>query len=302
MVYWRSILFVFFGACSYGMLSTFVKLAYKAGFLPGEVSGSQMFLAMVCMWGVALLFSRQRIGGKQCIALMGVGVASGLTGILYYQSLQYVPASIAIVLLFQFTWIGVIIAAIMERKKPGIEKIVALILLMVGTLLSGDVFTGGFGQLNLIGIVFGLLSAVTYALFVIFSGRAASSGLSPYTRAAVTLTGAMLITFIIYPPSFLINGALTSGLLLYVLPLALFGGIIPVLFFTLGVSHIGGGLATILSAAELPTAVLLSRIVLHENVSMLQWIGVSIILGGIAFPELIRKRRTNHTQTDTVSM
>jgi drug/metabolite transporter (DMT)-like permease len=48
-------------------------------------------------------------------------------------------------------------------------------------------------------------------------------------------------------------------------------------------------LATILSAAELPMAIFMSSVVLHEDVSALQWLGVVIILLGIAVPELARK-------------
>jgi drug/metabolite transporter (DMT)-like permease len=295
MVYWRSVLLVFFGACSYGVLSTFVKLAYQAGFLPAEVSGSQMFFAMVFMWGIVLWRSRQKIAGKQWLTLAGVGLMTGLTGIFYYQALRYVPASIAIVLLFQFTWIGVVIEALLERKVPGIEKVIALVFLAAGTLISGNVLAGEFNGIQPIGIIYGLLSAITYALFIIFSGRVAGQ-LHPYTRAAVMLTGSVFITFIVYPPAFLFNGALTEGLFVYALPLALFGGVIPNLFFTMGVPNIGGSLATILSAAELPTAVFMSSLVLREDVSIIQWIGVFIILVGIALPEILRKRQISAAQ------
>lgn len=43
------------------------------------------------------------------------------------------------------------------------------------------------------------------------------------------------------------------------------------------------GLGTILTASELPVAVSMSALVLGEQVGMLQWIGVALILGGIAF-------------------
>ncbi|MNW12838.1 hypothetical protein D3C71_2106250 [compost metagenome] len=66
---------------------------------------------------------------------------------------------------------------------------------------------------------------------------------------------------------------------------------IPPLFFAIGVPHIGGGMATIMSAAELPTAVTMSFIVLHESVSGLQWFGVIITMLGIALPELLKRRR-----------
>jgi drug/metabolite transporter (DMT)-like permease len=287
MVYWRSVLLVFLGACSYGILSTFVKFAYGAGFAPEEVSGGQMFFGMVGMWILALLFSNRKISGKQALMLMGVGTMSGFTGVFYYQSLQYVQASIAIVLLFQFTWIGVLVEALLERRRPGKEKVIALVLLAVGTILAGNVFAGSL-EFSFVGIIYGLLSAVTYALFILFSGKAAGD-VHPYMRAAAMLLGSVIVTFCIYPPALLIKGSLGEGLFVWVLLLALFGAMIPSLFFTMGVPHIGGGLATILSAAELPMAIFMSSVVLHEDVSALQWLGVVIILLGIAVPELARK-------------
>ncbi len=199
MIYWRSIMLVFLGACSYGILSTFVKFAYKAGFSPGEVSGSQMFLAALLMWVLALLVSRERATAKQWLLLVGVGATTGLTGVFYYRALQYVPASIAIVLLFQFTWIGVLVEAVLLRRRPETGKVIALILLLLGTVLAGGLFGSGFGQFTLAGVLLGLLSAVTYALFIIFSGRVAPQ-VNPWLRSAIMLTGASLLTFIVYPP------------------------------------------------------------------------------------------------------
>ncbi|MDQ8736950.1 DMT family transporter [Paenibacillus sp. LHD-38] len=57
--------------------------------------------------------------------------------------------------------------------------------------------------------------------------------------------------------------------------------VIPPLFYAIGVPRVGGGLATILSAAELPTAVIMSYVVLNESVNWLQWFGVGITMIGI---------------------
>ena len=44
----KGILLVLFGACSFGVLSTFVKLAYGEGYSLGDVTGTQaMFDAIM---------------------------------------------------------------------------------------------------------------------------------------------------------------------------------------------------------------------------------------------------------------
>ncbi|UFJ43257.1 DMT family transporter [Brevibacillus humidisoli] len=285
----RYVLLVFLGACSYGVLSTFVKLAYHSGFVVNEVSGSQMLLGAVMSWIPALLLSRKKATRKQWLLLLGVGLTVGATGIFYYAALQYVPASIGIVLLFQFTWIGVLIEAVTERKPPEADKILALVLLMAGTILAGGILGSEWQHVTLLGIVLGFLAAISYALFILFSGKTAVT-VDPWKRSAIMATGSVMLTFVVFPPEFLINGALFEGLLMYGFPLALFGVLIPTILFNVGVPKVGGGLATILSAAELPTAVFMSAFVLQEQVSGLQWVGVGIILLGISVPEIYRTR------------
>src|SRR5699024_12444012 len=75
--------------------------------------------------------------------------------------------------------------------------------------------------------------------------------------------------------------------------LGLFGVVLPPLLFSFSMPQVGNGLGTILSSSELPMAVLMSVIVLHENVTWIQFLGVTIIIIGIIWANLpqIRKYR-----------
>ncbi|GEB33982.1 MULTISPECIES: DMT family transporter [Brevibacillus] len=286
----KYILLVFLGACSYGILSTIVKLAYGQGYSPAEVIGGQMFFGLVLTWIPALFFLRTKPGKKQLLLLVSVGLAIGSTGILYYNALRFIPASIAIVLLFQFTWMGVLAEAIMTKQMPDKPTLLSLVLLLFGTLLAGGIFeTDGIAQFHIAGVVLGLLSAVSYTMFLLFSGKAAI-GVNPWVRSASMSTGSFLLAGLVYTPVFLWNGALLDGLFPYVFLLAFFGIFIPTVFFNFGVPHTGPGMAAILGAAELPMAVFSSFIILGETVSALQVTGVVVILLGMILPEWLRQR------------
>ena len=41
---------VFLGACSFGVLSSIVKTAYKAGYTLGQVTGVQNLFGMLMLW------------------------------------------------------------------------------------------------------------------------------------------------------------------------------------------------------------------------------------------------------------
>ncbi|UQZ37489.1 EamA family transporter [Paenibacillus sp. PK3_47] len=306
----KYLLSVLVGAMSYGILSTIVVLAYGEGYQLGEVVGTQLLTGCILAWLLALYTRvketrKQRSQGitkaaakkalprmtwKQRLLLMMAGAPTVVTGLLYYQSLRYIPASLAIILLFQFTWISVLIQAVSKRQRPDKITVLTLLLLFGGTLLAAGVLGEGAAGFNMLGIALGLLSAVSYSMFIIFSGKAVPA-VHPAYRSAWMVTGGFVLLCILFPPYFLFNGLLWGQLLLFGFLLGLFGAFIPPVLFAIGVPHIGGGMAGILGAAELPVAVLLSSFVLKEHVSGLQWAGVVLVLLGVVLPELYNMRR-----------
>ncbi len=293
----RGVAMVFLGACSFGILSTFVKLAYKEGFTLGDVTGTQVFFGLIFLWVIVLL--RQLLGSKsngasfgEKLKLVAMGTTTGLVSIFYYKCVQTIPASIAILLLMQFTWMSLLIEAIMKRKLPTLSQVGTVLLILLGTALAGRLFSDSIPNFDWQGIGFGLLAAFCYTLFLTINGSAGNN-LHPSTKSALLLTGACILVFSVFPPEFLINGALAKGLWKWGIVLSVFGTVIPPLFFSYGIPRIGLGLSAILSAAELPVAVMMSSIVLQEEVWPVQWFGVALILAAIVLSNLhsIRKKK-----------
>ncbi|WP_419892277.1 EamA family transporter [Paenibacillus xylanexedens] len=317
MKYYLSVLA---GAMSYGILSTIVVLAYGEGYKLGEVVGAQLIIGVILSWMLALYTKFRmkrksqadgkasgavaqvfkRLTWKQRLMLMAAGTPTVITGLVYYQSLRYIPASLAIILLFQFTWISVLIQAIGKRQRPDKVMYLTLVILFGGTLLAAGFLEQGLGNFNGLGIALGLLAAVSYSMLVLFSGKAVPSA-HPAFRSAWMVTGGLVLLCIIFPPTFLFNGLIWSQLLVFGLLLGFFGAFIPPVLFATGVPHIGGDMAGILGAVELPIAVLLSAIVLHEHVSGLQWFGVIVVLVGVALPELYKLRVRRNRRASLVS-
>ena len=299
----RGILMVFLGACSFGILSTFVKLAYQEGYTLGDVVGTQVFFGFVILWTLVLLrqlLLKKASGAtlKDKLRLVAMGTSTGLVSIFYYKCVQTVPASIAILLLMQFTWISLGLDALIKRKLPSLSQAGMVVLVLIGTAMAGRLFSGTTPDFDWQGIGFGLLAAVCYSIFLLVSGSAGNH-LHPTTKSALILTGAFLLIMSLFPPAFLINGALGQGLLKWGLLLAVFGTVIPPLFFAYGIPRAGLGLSAILSAAELPVAVVMSSVVLQEEVWLEQWLGVLLILAAIVAANLgaILKKRHNKQLT-----
>lgn len=281
------------GATSYGMLATFVKMAYTEGYTTAEVTVSQFILGII---GILFINAFKRKQGGKSVAkasrkniflLMLAGTSTGLTSVFYYMSVKYIPVSIAIVLLMQTVWIGLIVEMILDKKWPSTQKIVAAIIVLLGTLLATNIFKTQI-QLDYRGILMGFLAACSFTT-TMFTANSLALGISSAQRSLYMLLGGMLIVF-----GFALATQITPFnfeiFLKWGIILSLFGTIIPPLLMTKGFPLTGIGLGSIVSALELPVSVLMAYFLLHEKVDFLQWIGIIFIILAIAMMNLKRKK------------
>ncbi|RZL50801.1 MAG: EamA family transporter [Pedobacter sp.] len=293
----KGILLVLFGACSFGILSTFVKLAYADGYSLSDVTGTQAFFGAILLW--LFYFIQTKIGKKiypksktHWFKLLAAGTFTGLVSMFYYQCVKLVPASLAIILLMQFVWISVLLELFIYKKKPSKIQILAVFVILGGTVLASGFTETNSNEINIEGIVFGMLAALCYAIFLMLNGKLGND-YPPLKKSALMITGACILIFICLPPTFLINDSLSGSLLKWGIILAVFGTFIPPLCFAAGIPKIGLTLSSILSSAELPVAVMMSSIILHEEVNFIRWIGVIIILSALILPNLENIKKGN---------
>ncbi|MCM3337974.1 MULTISPECIES: EamA family transporter [unclassified Paenibacillus] len=292
----RYALLVFIGACSYGTLSTIMKLALEEGFTVPQIIGGQYFFGWSLLVIATVLFSRHKVSMRHILVLLACGLTLSCTSITYGITVGELPASIAVVFLFQFTWIGVLLEALVTRTFPERTKLVSVLLLLIGTVFAGGLADHGLSGMTWKGAVFGMISAISFALYIFVSGRVATE--VPVLNKSLTMTtGAMVVVFMMFPPTFIVDGTLGAGLWKYGITMGLLGIIIPVVFFGIGVPKVGSGIGTILGAAELPAAVVMSVAVLNEQVTWLQWFGIIIIFAGICLPQLSLVQRARIKQS-----
>lgn len=283
---WKAIWLVLLGAASYGVLSTLVKLGYQSGFTPAEITGSQNLVGLLVFWFITLpqLRKMKGITFGTILKLLASGVFTGLTGYFYYLSLQVLEASFAVLLLFQFTWMGMLLGWVLDKKAPSRFQWLGMALVLSGTLLASGVLSGSWEGIPLGGVGLGLLAAVCYTLFICFSGRVATH-LPPLVRSTWVVTGAAVIVLSLMPPQFLWNGSLEKGLWFWACLMSVFGMILPPYLLAKGAPFIETGLASVLGAVELPVVIICSALLLQEPQGAMQWGGVLIILLGMIISE-----------------
>ncbi len=296
----RASIFVFLGACSFGVLSTIVKTAYAHGFTLSDVTGSQTIIGMCILWLIYFVNktfkNKSQTNNSKKLALsnklwlackvMFAGSFTGLVGVLYYKSVSYLPASIAIILLMQNVWMSFIIEKLFLRKRPSRRQLYAMIIVLIASILAAGVFEDRV-YLDIRGIIYGLASALSYSIFMLTSARIGNELEHSY-KSALMISGACLLTFIIFPKLFILSDLFSSGILPWGLSLAIFGMVIPPFLYSKSIPKTGLSLAAILGAAELPVAVIASSLVLSERLSVLQILGIILIIFAIALPNINR--------------
>lgn len=290
---WMAVLFVLIGGASYGLISPIVKMAYEAGFTPSDVTSSQYVMATVVLWLFALtrLSHFRRLTLRSLGLLIGLGLLSTGTSVFYYVSLSDLPASLGIVLLFQFAWVVMLIDYLVTRTKPTPAKWTALALVLIGTVCAVDLFAADWSEVSATGLILGFLSSITYSLFLYFYSYV-KTDVSPWVNASVIGTASTVAVFFVFPPTFLWNGTLGEGLWIWALIIGALGQVIPQVFFNIGIPKVGGALAGVLGSIELPVAVVAAALILGEAVFPVQWAGILLILLGITVSEIkLRSRR-----------
>jgi drug/metabolite transporter (DMT)-like permease len=285
----KGVVFVGLGATSYGMLATFVKLAYQEGFTTAEVITSQFTIGIFILF---LLLTLQNIKNKNSATkttktalykLMFAGTTLGMTSIFYYLAVKYIPVSIAIVLLMQTVWMGVILEMIIDRKVPSLQKIMAVLIVLIGTFLATNIFNQNI-PLDWRGFSWGMLAASSFTATMYTANRIAIGSSSVQRSFFMLLGGGIIVLFFaLYTQNTPFNFAI---FLRWGIVLSLFGTIIPPLLMNAGFPITGIGLGSIISTLELPVSVTMAYFLLEEEVLSIQWIGIVLIITAIILMNL----------------
>lgn len=286
-------LLIVIASSSYGILSTIIKLSMEFGFTSGEAVTSQYMFGFLFVFILFLLTQRglPRLNKSGLITIICSGIFTSSTGIIYGHSLEYLTASLAVVLFFQFTWIGIIIDCVLRMRLPSRSEVISVICLFTGTVLAAGIVDTDLSSLPWQGWFYGLLAAVSFAIFIQINSRMVE-GISTISRTLLTSFVAMIIISIFLTPEILWNGTLVnSNLWIFGIVLGFFGIILPILLFSMAAPKVGAGLSSILSAMELPVAIIASVAVLHEKLTILQGFGIVIVLIGMILPTVIAQRK-----------
>lgn len=244
------------------------------------------FFAGIAIWQarVSIPLSRKE---KIKIVLLGL-IGYYVSSFLDFLGLQYISAGLERLILFLTPSFVLVISIVLFKKKISKLEWMALLISYLGTVLVfvHDVRTGGAQVL--VGSAFVLGSAMTYAIYLLYSGEMVRRvGAIRLVAYAMCVSSFACITqfFLLRPITMLIQPPGMYGLSIIN---AVFCTVVPVFLTMIAVARIGAGTTSQAGMVGPVSTLFLGAVILHEPVTIIQLCGTALVLAGIY---LLSKKR-----------
>ena len=247
---------VFVAGSSYGFIVPVIKSAAEVGIYPASFLPLQYLVSFVVMLAVMLVRKVPWGSPRSFLPLAILGLFTGGTSICYYTAVTLLPSSAALTLLFQYIWISVLVECVHKRKLPTTSSVVAIAIILVGTVCAtGSARTAPTQDLNPIGVAFGLGSAVCYAMFLYLSGTLGTDK-PAVLRTTMLAAGGLLVTSLVSPSAYVVALPDPANWPYGITGLAILGILFPTTVINFASPHLSAGMVSIMASSELPVGVL----------------------------------------------
>lgn len=271
-------LFVVLAALCWGLSGGIGGILTGEGWSPIVVSlyRGMIGLLFVLLW-LALRPSDSGLASSKLwfwSVIAGVGVAGNFA--FYFLSIAEGSVAVAATLMYSAPVFVYLVSFALRLEKPSLFKWAAIAMVMLGVLLLTGIYDIDAGDITPLAAGAGLLSGLSYAVFIFAFKYAAPHG-SP--QAILVITFAVLVGILAWfgdvqqamevlsaPswPLFVVLGVLGAG--------------VSFILYIVGLNHTAPAVASIVAMVEPVTASLFGVVVLDESLAALQVLGMALIL------------------------
>lgn len=266
-------LLILTAATLWGLLGIFGKIAGNLGLAPLEVAFWRAVLGGL-FFAAHAAFTRARLPrGKDLLvtALFGLSGVSVFYGA-YQLAVREGGASLASVLLYTAPAFVAVIGWRVFKERLGRVELLAILVTIVGVALIS--VGGGTGvRVTAAALAFGLLSALTYALYY------------PYGKVYFARYGAPALLAVALPIGALGLAPLTTfsekspAAWSVLLAMAFFSTYLAYFAYSLGLRHLPTTRASVIAALEPVVAAALAAALFSERLSLLALLGAAFVIG-----------------------
>ena len=272
------ILVVFLATVFLSTKSIWAKLIYLDSLSPLNVLACRAVLSLPFFLIPMIRFDWNSVNKSKVFKYSFFGAILYLSSsIADFIGLLYISASLERAVLFTFPIYVFLLSSDLSRIT--FSKVVLIVSTVLGLAIMFNPTVDNHLIDTLIGISLVLLSAIFWALFIIYSKRAVSN-ISPtiFTSTYMCITTVLLLfSFIIDSKNFTTFLTLQTHTMIYLVFLAIFCSIIPSYLMSFGLKKINASLAAVISAMGPIVTLGLDVVILNHNLALNEIIGAIIV-------------------------
>ncbi|MDZ7705657.1 MAG: DMT family transporter [Trueperaceae bacterium] len=270
--------FVALAALFWGLAGGVAGILTNQGWEPAVVSFYQgaIGLLFVLVW-LVLRPRRSGLASRQLwfwSVIAGVGVAGNLT--FYFVSITEGSVGVAATLMYCAPVFVYAASFALKIEKPTPFKWAAMALVIIGVVLLTGVYEITAGDVTPIAAGAGLLSGLSYAVFILGFKYAAPHG-SPQAILVVAFAALVIILVWVGDAEQMVAVLSTPSWPLFAV-LGVFGAGLSFVLYIVGLKRTTPAVASVVAMVEPVTAALFGVVVLNESLVGLQVFGMGLIL------------------------
>ncbi|WP_442593734.1 DMT family transporter [Neobacillus sp. D3-1R] len=266
--------FIMMASIGFGAMGTIAIFAYQQGIDSNTLLFFRFGLAAIALWLIiAIKKISFKVKSKELFILIVLGaVGYSCMSTLLFKSFQIISPAMAVLVFYTYPVMVMILSFLFHLERVTKGKVISLLLAGVGLLLVLQTST----DIKMIGIFYSFLAAIIYAIFILISKNRLGEN-SLVNSAYISLFTSMTLLMVGYGNHHIhINFSFTAWVIMILL--AVVSTILPFLFFFEGLKRIGASKASIISIVEPVFAVFLSNTIFDQHLTILQWIGLLVVI------------------------
>lgn len=273
-----SAVFVILAALFWGLSGGIAALLMEEGWDALVVSFYRGAIGLLFVLGWLALRPRQSgldSGRLWCWSIVaGLGVAGNFS--FYFLSISEGSVAVAATLMYCAPVFVYLISFALKLEKPGLLKWVAMLLVMLGIIMLTGVLGSTNSVVSTMGVVAGLLSGLSYAVFI-FGFKYAGPHGSPQAILVIAFS-TLCVSLIGLIDTDQALAVLNDAAVPLFLILGVFGGGVSFLLYIAGLNYTAPSVAAVVAMVEPVTASLFGVLVLNQSLTELQITGMVLIL------------------------
>ena len=264
-------------AATYGMNPLFALPLYKAGMNPDSVLFFRYLFAIPVLGMMIVARGRSfKLKRKEVLPLIIMGLLVALSSLALFQSYNYMDVGIASTLLFVYPILVALIMWIAFKEKLTLTTVLCILLALGGI---GLLYKSGDGStLNLTGIILVMISALSYAIYIVGVNQSTLKNLATLSLTFYVLLFGLVLFLVRVDFGQSLRVAETWYLWGNLIALAIFPTAISFLCTTQAIQYIGSTPTAILGALEPLTAVFFGVVVFGESLTLRLSCGMLMII------------------------